>query len=450
MALAAVGRELSLEDMAALVGAPNGSQVQAVAMGNHIDIETSHEAFAGHLRRTLGRDEEGRLFLENKTFYLRAGKTGLGTAVFAHQVDAARRLGIDYIKAEAVSPMFHKENGYYVWPRLGFNGPLDGATRASLPPQLAHARDLLDLMQTPEGRAWWKQQGRSVYVRFELDKNSKSSRHLEHYLDKKGPRAGAVQKLFAQPVVKPGNHTDRIVSRPRSANEVQVVVDLPFLSDPERIRSLVRPSTTHDLAILTGASPGSIVVVGRHDDHEDSKGEVAAIDVLHGEDDRIRHFVDEERVGSRRMLEFTLTHYDNSSFNARPPSDGRVSMISLENSPRAFLSDVQYRAQAAKRLGFSKLTIDYFLGPKDVAKMQLLVSGGFDQLIEPDVTERLPASLKSVRRVSELMRTKEGRQWMAEAQFRSDQYWTMDLTTLPAHSVVESTGLTTLRNVSTS
>ena len=78
------------------------------------------------------------------------------------------------------------ENGYYTWPRLGFEGPLSPRIERKLPPGLEHARTVLDLMACEKGRLWWSEHGETICVAFDLNVGSRSRDVFTRYLREKG------------------------------------------------------------------------------------------------------------------------------------------------------------------------------------------------------------------------------------------------------------------------
>lgn len=113
-----------------------------------------------------------------------------GTDLFAGMLDAARRMGVVRIRTYAGGDGADTRqpdslNGYYTWPRLGYDGDIEKEELAKLPAglkrQMGGSKSILDLMATPEGRAWWKANGSGLDLTFDTDPNSRSSRTLEAY-----------------------------------------------------------------------------------------------------------------------------------------------------------------------------------------------------------------------------------------------------------------------------
>jgi hypothetical protein len=111
---------------------------------------------------------------------------GIGTRLLAHQVRAARTLGVAYIATDAEGSPTGTLNGYYTWARLGFNGDVPAAVARGLPVAFRDVIDVLDLVDRPGGAAWWKANGRSFFGVFDLADGSRSLRVLVDYTSGKG------------------------------------------------------------------------------------------------------------------------------------------------------------------------------------------------------------------------------------------------------------------------
>jgi hypothetical protein len=97
------------------------------------------------------------------------------------QLRYAQALGI--VGVETFADRRPDDNGYYLWPRFGFDGPLPSQIRQELPQDLAAAQTVLDLMQSKAGRQWWRRHGVAIRVRFDLTLESRSWRAFLRYLD---------------------------------------------------------------------------------------------------------------------------------------------------------------------------------------------------------------------------------------------------------------------------
>lgn len=181
------GHPLTDADVASLVGAQRGDQVEVYGSRTELDIHLIGANYAYDAGREVRRGADGRPMLSNQFFVVAdeaARGHGMGTRVFADQVRAAQRLGISHIETMAVRDAGY--NGYYTWARLGYNADIPSRLVSRLPPSLAGARTLHDLMRTPEGRTWWKVNGITTDMTFDLTPGSDSMQMLEAYLRGRG------------------------------------------------------------------------------------------------------------------------------------------------------------------------------------------------------------------------------------------------------------------------
>ena len=64
-------------------------------------------------------------------------------------------------------------------------GPLPLEIRRNLPLRLDHAQTVLDVMESPKGRLWWKEQGTPLPLVFKVTGSSRSRRVFEQYLNER-------------------------------------------------------------------------------------------------------------------------------------------------------------------------------------------------------------------------------------------------------------------------
>jgi hypothetical protein len=110
-------------------------------------------------------------------------------------VEAARKAGVSRIVLNAAGNSSATKGsltstpwrGYTIWPRMGFDAPLPASIKAKLPPDLSHAKSLLDLHATPEGTRWWRDNGEDLDVKFDLtDRSSPQSKIMDRFIKKFG------------------------------------------------------------------------------------------------------------------------------------------------------------------------------------------------------------------------------------------------------------------------
>lgn len=196
--------------LALCTGAPADAEVDVVYAGRYeplfgddlpmdaegVRVEVRHPKF-GRFVRFVGVDSAGRKFIRNEIVEVKEAyrKEGLGSAVFGKQVESAVEHGFDYIRTHAAGGPGEEMNGYYTWPRFGYDQTLASLRRTN--PEAARrvegafpgARSVRDVMATPEGRAWWKDNGGDLHdARFDLREGSWSRHILDKYLDEREGR----------------------------------------------------------------------------------------------------------------------------------------------------------------------------------------------------------------------------------------------------------------------
>lgn len=187
------GRALSEDEYRSLVGAPKNADVTVSTDGERLLIHT--EGNAGK-SATFYNDREvykqGDNIVLHNDYFMIDGKTGkgFGSAVFANQVDGAKALGVSKIVTLAAREegVF---NGYYTWPRLGYDGSLSRSFRDSLKgtPFEGHTR-VSQFMKTSGGRNFWKAFGEQMNMTFSLKDGSRSLRTLRYYRAAKAAAKG--------------------------------------------------------------------------------------------------------------------------------------------------------------------------------------------------------------------------------------------------------------------
>jgi hypothetical protein len=174
------GRILCPNEYAGLAGAPDDAKVEVGASDGRLYIEMRDPVLCGYylLYRTQSAvvllNDGFRINVENMRGH------GLGLEVFCSQVRNAATLGVDRI--EAIAGRRNDENGYYTWPRYGFQGRLPASIRHLVSMSLDDSRTILDLMSSEKGRDWWRENGVTIPVQFRLAAGSRSRRTLARYV----------------------------------------------------------------------------------------------------------------------------------------------------------------------------------------------------------------------------------------------------------------------------
>jgi len=186
-------RSLDPWEYAGLAGAPDGARVEVGASHGTLYLEMGDDRTAAYRAYYYVRRVDGRPVLINDGFHIvirHLQGRGLGWRVLLRQVQNASAL--DVYRIETVAGRRRDENGYYTWPRLGFDAVLPARLRSLLPPDLNHAQTVLDLMDVERGRRWWRMRGATIRVAFDLASNSRSRATLDRYVSEKknGPKNG--------------------------------------------------------------------------------------------------------------------------------------------------------------------------------------------------------------------------------------------------------------------
>jgi hypothetical protein len=179
-------RPLETWEYAGLAGAPDDALVEVGASGGKLYIEIGDPAAATYRGYYYVRRAATHLVVINDGFHIplhRLQRRGLGLCILHRQVAAAAALRVDRI--EVVAGRRRGENGYYTWPRFGFEGVLPARLRRMLPLGLRKATTILDLMVCPRGRTWWRENGVTIGAAFDLLAGSRSRSVLDQYVQAK-------------------------------------------------------------------------------------------------------------------------------------------------------------------------------------------------------------------------------------------------------------------------
>jgi hypothetical protein len=184
------GRALETWEYAGLAGAPDDAVVEVGTLQGGIYLELWEPASNAYRGSHVAQRLSLGVVLFNEGFRIQRKclqRQGLGLGVVSRQLHWAKALGV--LRIIAMAGRRHQENGYYTWPRYGFDGPLPAEVRRRLPPGLHCARTVLDLIQCEPGRQWWRQHGAPLYVSFDLADGSRSWAVFQHYLRQAGRKA---------------------------------------------------------------------------------------------------------------------------------------------------------------------------------------------------------------------------------------------------------------------
>ena len=189
--------DISNEEVVAMAGALNNSEIRVTNLGkDSYRISISNDYLNGTQERTISRDYNGNLIINNDLFFLRKGyfmddsgnevydilpeykNKGIATKSLARQVFYAAKNGVKRIETLAAKGL--RTYGYYVWPKHGFEGNipsrlLDRTRKHFKDPNM---RTIQDIFDKPDGGSYWKQFGNDVEVTFDLTPGSRSLQRL--------------------------------------------------------------------------------------------------------------------------------------------------------------------------------------------------------------------------------------------------------------------------------
>ena len=174
---------LQLWQYAGLAGAPHDAEVEVGTLRGDLYLELHKSGVDGYLGVQRIRSVHSHPILINDALHIRRRSMrgrGLGLRIFLRQLIHANALGVQRIVTVAGRSEY--ENGYYTWPRFGFDGPLPPEIRRSLPPEFAGARRILDLMDRGSGRLWWRAHGMPIRLAFSVNGKSRSWLVFARYL----------------------------------------------------------------------------------------------------------------------------------------------------------------------------------------------------------------------------------------------------------------------------
>lgn len=189
------GRVLEDFEWGALVGAVSGATVTVQGYGNSVYIEVEHPQY--EQARSVFGSIQGIITMDNEHFKRLDlsdphRPKGLGTRVIARQVQTARKLGLSEITTVASGYYGGSNNGYYTWPRLGFEGALteDMRTAFAIHTGGEAPQTILELLALEGGKEWWLHNGSTIGVAFDLTRGSASDVAMLNYLKEMGIWSG--------------------------------------------------------------------------------------------------------------------------------------------------------------------------------------------------------------------------------------------------------------------
>jgi len=196
---------------AQMSGAPDEAVVDlSQAKGGAVRYHAMDDRFEA--TGTIRRAEDGKLEVryDRLSILPDARGTGFGAELLNNQVHAAEKSGVSRIRVEAVGNYMENDlrNGYYAFPRMGFDGDLpgdwkgqmeaNGAMGDALPADLQNATKVSDLMKTPQGREAWKKYGFPMELTLDTTPGSQGRKVFDAYYQS-GDRKGTDLKVESAP-----------------------------------------------------------------------------------------------------------------------------------------------------------------------------------------------------------------------------------------------------------
>ena len=215
---------LTAQQVAEACGASLGATVRIEAVRNGLKVTIDHPDY--EMQRTVLKDR-----IVNDYFGVK-GETGrgVGTELFARQVDKAVEHGFTSFETQAVRDDEIGLNGYYTWPRLGYDTEIGD-------------HKLSDMMRTKEGREEWRKEGDTIYLSFDLREGSLSRRILDAYRAAKASKRGTAN-------VKRGGRSDARRGMGVNRREFAFVEDAAKLAAfRARLREELRAAGLTDVAL---------------------------------------------------------------------------------------------------------------------------------------------------------------------------------------------------------
>lgn len=185
-----VNKNLTLARAVALVGPQDGAEVTVYKPGEYdsgVVVTVDHPDYTAE--RRINSDGT----IDNMHFKKKSGSTakGIGVAVVYDQVSAAVKQGFKELNLLAAGSgtgthELNRDgnyNGYYTWPRMGYDADLEGNYNPELQSHINKkgAKRVSDLMRDDLGRYLWQKHGRGMNMSFDLTKGSLSRKMLSAY-----------------------------------------------------------------------------------------------------------------------------------------------------------------------------------------------------------------------------------------------------------------------------
>lgn len=163
--------------------------------GNNMAGVVKHPFFKIPFTVQIREDEKGKLEMSLANLFEKDMPKTIGTRLLANIVAQALSFKVSRIRCSAAKKLYdpltlqpYDGNGYYSWARMGFDTSINEVKKVlnnKLPDEFSECERLSDIMSTPQGRQWWKENGSDIDLEFDLSKGSRSIDILTNYLKEK-------------------------------------------------------------------------------------------------------------------------------------------------------------------------------------------------------------------------------------------------------------------------
>ncbi len=181
------GMGLTEEDIISMVGAPSGTGVKVSRYGPAaVQISVDDGGDNIKVMDRILFDDNGELAMEHELFTLTdSAPSGYATKIMSEAIPSMEENGVKYIKTFGIRS--NSWVGYYVWPKFGFDAPIEESGNANAIAELFPGVEYIsDLYKTQEGRDWWLEYGDSMEYVFDMSKGSRSRDIFNKYMERKG------------------------------------------------------------------------------------------------------------------------------------------------------------------------------------------------------------------------------------------------------------------------
>jgi len=186
------------DQLVRLSGAPSGSTVSiAILKTGVVQLTIDNPVlFSEPSVRLIGqRAGTHRFEIRNSVMVLRDEYLDQGIGPRSVAIEIAQASELDFLErivVNAVGDWKHFNipqplRGYYVWPRMGFDGPIpSGVLTDESPKAYEDFVRVSQFMETQAGRDYWKRNGTVAKLQFDLEAGCGCQRALTRYLEEKG------------------------------------------------------------------------------------------------------------------------------------------------------------------------------------------------------------------------------------------------------------------------